>query len=1590
MGCSGLSTDITAVAGHDGTSGYYEASYRGVCSNHIRPLWASLVILIAFSSIFALSVFPTTVSATTYLEVFSKGIMQPSSNITITGQIVNTSASDTIENVNISANVSSGGSGYGLSDANGEFAFNITAPGSVGETNVSVYTNESSPHNKTIPIYVSNITSASVDYYGDLPPYSASDKIYINVTFYNGSAPATSYPARLGIYKANGKNVTGTWTVTALFSETDGLGVIPYEITVPADADPGHYVMIVDRGIVASVFGVQSGYKLLVDPKTSDGEIALNFEASSTVMIMARVKTVGDVAVSSGISSVNAYVEMPNGTVSNLTLIAVSQSAYPGYYNNNFTATSNSGEYKVRVEAQVDSDVIEGYTFFEVKSFNARLEPETDFFKEWGGSSAFGAGDTVGLNIVATNLTDDSVFVTPTHIPACNTTYLTLVDVFFPNGTSVNSSITNAMFVPSNFFMNQICGIKFTAPSASSAYGIKVNVTVGGVTETAKGYFLIQKYFLKPTLVAGFGGEMEMMDMVAPGENATITLSAYNITNDEAVSGANISSVSVKKIKPIEFDLGIADITERDGINYSVSYGATPTITLEVPESVLGAVVVEIEANVAGETVRGHTFFISNYLSGFLMPSSMGGPGGGGPEEGDDGGPPVCSCSGLQVFDGTVLEVKTGQAVGSGAVTINGILEASEEFTDKDVSSYVTLSSTGTSDSDGKVSVNITFSQSYSFSGFYFILLNATYQGKSSGIPAGFVCKNLKFWPETYSVGGKDQTWRIAPDSGVNVVIRNITRANDSMRIRNATVQIPMIYNFNPSKGGERILMPTSGFASWSQSNWTNWTSNGPSWNVTSNLANFTVYPENFTLGGKQLTRWPNGFIDLEPVICTESLGDEVDPTDTSTWGCDLGFGGFQIVPFDAWPENFEWGTTTAVNTSESYIISVKSNVSLGCTGTTCDRAAGSLYISNSSFSNNTGFTVKIGRPWEGGLTDIKDLAIELINDGWNTGSDKFGEERWRINFTIPATIKKGEAMILFTVNNSYGETTDVEIWTTFTKYTIRIPYEEGLEQWWGMDNVCNSTGYYGNDGIFVQFETGITWNLTYLNETFGLSVKDCSPSSIIAVYPYSSFTVNRRSGSDNQYTLNYHPNMTFLLINNNTASLDTLVMNLTNSTLTNEISWADLGNRTVSKNAYNKPGIYLVKIEGQYVKLANASAVGDTDIYGELPTWGGQSEVNKLHTIPYIVTLGSNPIVSAEVHANGVIEQTFEGKGFESKLVGGYDPNGLIATGENYSYITDTTDSMGMAFLRVNVSSSGRYNLFWKVNTSEDYDMATFSSGTQIELRKFKGWGDATYLLPERKVTMYWANNTPGYPDSPVWYAYPPSAGGYVYNSTVVESSLEGFVRDSATSTWRIVYNWTNNETCFDDDANFTYGNPYTTDDTADYPVFCFYINQTSNNINMSFGAEENTRIGLGSFKANATPQGDMTFVFYQEDPRPSGYTASQINPNVSVRVCAETFDVPQSLPIEHANIKLYAMNFEVMGPPERTWLTMYDPLNGTKYEGGASEPESGIFTSPKGCVVFKMAYEGGWPESKCTEVQGKVIRGSDAEEIWVGRVCA
>jgi len=1464
--------------------------------------------------------------------------VQPGNNISIIGTVTNTSPSDTISGINVSASVVSGGSGFNITPANGFFYFNISAPNSIGEYTINVTTNESTPHSKNLTVRVENTSTGSISYVNSFPPFANGTTFTINLTLMNGSSAVSNYLPNVSVYKANGLPMS--WTISNLSNVSNSSGNILFNITIPASAEYGDYAILVDGGSIFSFFQVSSNLVNAVQTWDTSDAISFEFGASSTVVVVSKVRdTSGNPKTG---ATVTAFVTLPNNTVRNFTL-----SAHPsltGVYNNSFTETSATGSYKVLVNANVSGTVVSGATFFTIGSFVASLQPEKSFFFEWGGKGSFKPGQIAALDVLAENLTDGSVM----SFPACNNSYVGLLDVSFVNGTSVNSTTgATTNFLTTSFPGGiTICKANFTAPSNSGTYKMVVNVTSAGVSVNATGFFSVSKVFLKATPVFSVGGESDFMSLVAPGDNVSIALKAVNVSNGSSFPTSTIRNITVLKMLPLEFTSGTSEISNINYTAYESSDPNTdPSVTVVTSSSLFGPVLVQVQANVSGEIAIGEAFFIQNYLMGFLSPPATSFGEGGGPGGGEGGGfAPFTKCSGTVSFTAMVQDVKTARA--AQGVSVIGLIEAREEETGKDVTPYLSISGSTASDSNGQATVNITFdtSSGYSFSGSYFMLVNATYKGNAAGIPGAFMCKTLNMgFPEIRTIGtNESNSWQISPTSGILMSLTNVANMTGSPVNNQSTLTISQIFNFNPATGSMQILVPNNptGLT-------VNFTTQLSGNQVLSNNASLFLYPQNFSASGVNLTKWPNGFFDLRPRV-------------VSNLGTDTGFGGFQVVPFDAFPQGFGFGAVSA-GSFQSYLINVRTNVSrTNCTWNgACDTPANVTYISNysagSNFGNNTGFVVKIGRPWEGELTTVTDTNVSLISDGWNKTSDS-GFEIWNVTFTVPPTTKKGGAQLLITVNNSNNEQTDVPLFFTITKYNVIIPYEEGfggqnMDAYFVPSDSWDPL-YFGPE-YGTRNTTAMGWNVSNITQTYGVNT---SSGRVCLANRFNT----TRYGGPLQSTITYDtdaaPTKVMIIDRYSNGIYDTVILNSSSGV----VKVLNVSQRNVSAIS-GSGGVYLWEVKQcGYATFVNTSLTALTSGGSYISNnFVSNKQTNSSFVIPYVVILGSGQSAVFQsgfnVTINGIGKQDDRGFGFESKLVAGL----------NYTSTLANTNADGIAFVNMTIYPSGRFIAFWKVNNSADSDFADFSSATMLEVKKFDTSGMPISAISSGRVTLLYNNASDG-----GWGAFPGAA--YVYNNTVVESSDSDFVSDGAVETWYVVYNPITNQTAI---AN-------STDGLTNYGPINSSI--MLNGVSFSMGI---SNLVMNTSNAQNSSN-NVSFLFYPDRSSGGIVTVSSGTQNITVAVCARGFETPTQKGVEGASVNLSVTDWSTF-PSTTKYLTMYKLYDNTQVTTGNQ-----ALTSPSGCVAIIVGpgQLGTWPSSSAGKppvfISGTITNSSDVENVYVADV--
>ncbi|MFH1106467.1 MAG: hypothetical protein V1787_01080, partial [Candidatus Micrarchaeota archaeon] len=1199
----------------------------------------SAVALIAFAAL-------ACASDGNFLDANAPSFTSPGGTVYVYAAVANSSnAIQYLEGYNVSASLNTSNM-TNTTNSSSPQVLELAVPASLyGEYNITVTDNSTENQTKVLPLYVTNVSNASFAFIDRFPPYSAGANFTINVTLrhVNGSLMPAGFNLGLlsiKVFSANG-NDTG-WTVANL-SGVDSAGTARYRIVVPSNRD-GQFALVVDKGAGFLVFMVKSGYTMAVSPQDSNGDSNVQYAPGQAASVLAKIRGSTGGPVTSGVTA-TAFVTLPNGTVRNFSLTQSNSTAFPGFYNGSFGTLNSSltGQYDVRVEATVGTQVLEGYTRFTSQTFSARFQEKTGFFEDWGGKRAIMPGSGAEFDLIATNLTDGAVIaggMDADNSTNVNCSQLENVTIYWAqNHRAYGDAETN--YSEGTFEGTSVCRARFLTPSLSGPWMFAVNASIGGSNATAGGFLQTQNYFLKVRPVQAFGGDESFMAFM-PDTNVTFDLSAFNLQARSVVNGTNITAASVKRVRALTFGSGVSDETS---VQYWISNGTQPQVTVTLPSDTTGPIIIEVEANVTNSTsenVTGSAMVLAKYVDGFLGPNNQG------------DGPPVAKCTGTQEFSGMVKDIRTNQ--NAQGVTLNGVSELREEFSGRDLGGCVNSSSaSSSSSSEENLAFNVTFASNSScgFSGGYFMIMNVTYQGKTDFLPAGFLCKQLRARVSTYI--GDDQAFQIAPQDNFTINVSNI-RTLAGQDVDSGSFSIMEIMNFNPSSGMRRIEV-TGG------TDLTNTT-------IASGSGAFNLTPANFSVGGVPLARWPSGFLDIRLRICGGGQ-------------CDEDFNGVQIVDFMAWP-NFQGNAQFYPGQSVTVDIYAFTNVS----------------------SNETGFSVKLGKPWEGQAIPVQLDAAFMIDDNWNTSGDQ-GYEKWNVTFSIPADAPKGFQPAIITVNSSaHNATMELFVPLRITKYQVMLPSEEGVQIY--SDNMMMRNSTEINDTGFFRVEDDGVY------DGDGNYVANSTSGRYCMLY--SGFNTTRFGMQ--QTTVEYNQSWRVLLVDNSTPMVyDTVLFN--ESAIGNgRISFANQTGTSYRNITTNNSGLQLWSIfDCAFFTIANTTAV--TDAFNN---WGGSHEVDVSFLIPYLVKQAGVAQEGARLGVKAIIKQVQTGdgqggaQGFEEAFTEGAD----------YEVNSEAvTDGNGFGFINITVRKTGPLMLFWNLSLQGgDTDTAGFDSGTFLEVRNFDTYG--------------------------------------------------------------------------------------------------------------------------------------------------------------------------------------------------------------------------------------------------------------------------
>lgn len=1409
----------------------------------------------------------------------------------------------------------------------GYFEFNLTTSNTTGRYNVTANATLSNGTvvTENIEIRVGNLGNATFNFTNRRPPFTNGSYFELNVSF----SGTTSAPPKLEIFSPNGANSSG-WTINNITSRLNTNSII-YNITVPVTAD-GRYVLMFDEGAGSVTFLVKSTVVAVAGAQDSSNSSATSYGSGEHIMVIGKVRDENNAITN---ANVTAFITMPNGTVTSLGLVH-NRTGTDGTYAAEFNATDLIGDYKIEIVADASGKIIRSTTTTTVQALEGRLDIVKEFFFDFGSSSAFQRSGNVEFNVLVYNLTNDILLngSTTTNLGAdVNCTAIRATEL----KSMLNGSLLTlpTLTKTTNLFAGQtVCKLRFTAPDADGIYSFTVNASVGAnqtnnMTVLITGYFAVQSYILKPNPVSSFGSGHEFMSFLMPGDNATFEMAARSLSsNGAAVPGVNITSFNVTKILPMDFTgSGQTEITNFTGLTGAFTAGtatSNPKVVIKIPENRTGPFQIEFQANVNGSVIRGTSFYFARYVEGFAFPGSFGGgfgtgggegehgtggeggggPGGGGAGFGGDSGGSF-KCSGQQNFSAKAFDVRTRQAAKN--VVFNSIQEARDELTGRSVKSQLSIASSSTTDSSGFGNITISFSGS--FSGFYFMLINiTTADGKSDSLPAGFECRQLSFFPQITAIGSTGGGgFFVAPAAGLNITVSGIRNLNNGKSVQNGTVRIAKLESFDPAKGHKGLAGPATQFA------------------LLNGSAAFTLFPSNFSgLGGK----WSNGFNNMRIQVCDNS---------TATATCDTSFGGFMVVAFDAFLDfSASPPSSVSANTSVVFRIMARTNV--------------------------TNFTAQIGLPWEGSLQDVTVNSSTKISDGWNSPNDNTnfsGFERWDVNLSLPASLRKGFNMVTIKVNNYLSESTDVMTFVSASKLALSVPDTEGIF----MTNI-SVAGNASNATQVTAFVLQYRVNLTNLSSMYNVNSKSGSVCARI------NFTTSRFGMFTQSVTYSSLANTSVFLLDNSTpGTYDTLVVSINNGS---QIAVARSGNRSLASAGLG--GLYFIEAKDcGFASIVNTTLNGT----GFGSGFGGQHAVGAVATIPIIVKQSGKGKGSVFVDVSQLLVQQDFGGGR-----GGFGFVEILPA-SNFTRTGGTTDANGIAFLNLRVNRSGSYSILWNLSDAGDTDTADFSQGIPIEIKTFVTSGGTVtgnHPLPYRIVNLTRTNET-GLNNATI-------LGTDFFLGTWNEATLGTFIDDFTTHNHTIALR---NVTHIAPGLTYTFIPDFSEVVIDNDALLCTNCTGAEGDsfspvrFNWTDRSQPISSDTL-SVDGNRTVNANITQVLFAN---PNTFfstflsnpgSSTRVNANITVRACAQTFSKPQT-PLIGVNItNITTQSFSFSGPPTAERLDMFEPFTGANV--------TSVLTGPSGCATFNVTRSGGWKSGSPNEIKAKITSGSNTEELFVGSV--
>jgi|GEM_PF-3338269 len=1247
---------------------------------------------------------------TSFLNISGPIVVQPCANITLGGSLINASnvTDDPLDSYNVTVVYNS--THNASANVTGLFALNITAPCTSSNgvlQNLTVYTNSSDNHSKTLHFYVSNATNVSITLLTQKPPFALGTNNTVNVSYFNASTPLSGNKPYLVVYNSKGQRETADVQLYNLTSATNAQGIIQYNISVASTAS-GTYALVVDYGLSNFVFATQAAYGVSLATQSPSGEGRSSFAPISPVNIVAKTRYANGTAFTvAGSDYVTAFVTLPNTTIYELNLTAADAETLPGVNNKTFTVTNQTGMYKLRIIAHLQGEQYETFGQFETRTGVARLEPDSGAFQHAEGGRATLPGATIQFNVLLYNNSDDSLVAGAQNggpnVTNCSAIVLnSFTDV--NTGTNVSWTGTLAKSVVPYAGVN-ICAISIGLPNTAGDY--RVNATLVDPANDsrridAEGFVPVRNYGPFMRICNAVSDIMECgggAPSFQKNANVTLEFKIINFTSGQSLPRSAFNGILGINLRRFSFGIGAA--TENTNwventsffLRYPQVDSSAIRIVLDLPDdNSTGPTEAEITLNTTVGTLKAREFFMvkGTSIETFAHPS------------GNQAGRMTCNGSTpfiLEAFDmGTHNPVQ--------GVRINGILGIHAGDGKAYDSTYFSLT-TNTTDSTGQAAFNVTFNSSKNFTEtFYGLLLNVSFQGNDDEAPMGFLCGSGNMGqvgpngpgdrqgpagpggnsgPQQGGVTGfpLNQPPRVGSADAVNLPFASVGfgefQSGPGNSGLNGTLRIRGLKFFNPSTGSERTIaagVPLD-------------------YDVDTGAANVgPLFPANFSLNG-----WPQGFIMLQ-----------VNLTNGSTPGVGTGpsalgdLPGFESTPYRIFVDFNSLPGSVAVGENVSIILNVSSNVST---------SGNNVTVRVRSMSANSQMSAAL-------------VSSVMLYDGWNsTANDQGfppGAEMWNVTFTVP-TIAAGPANFILVVNNSQGIINEMEIFGgRVSALEVRplqgllvqmqggcIPLDDAGQN--GTLSTCFPINFFGGGGPMTPYtpsEPGITnlLNFSALNVTYNVSSK----SGQVCYKPAINWSIGFGPGAQ---TFSLSNDTYVALVDNLTSGVyDTVVLNNTQNNLT-IVRMANLSSSHRNLNRVNTSfgGYYVLNPEGcALLRLVNGS---ESPSFGSNFVGLGRSPVNEKWYVAYRVFRGASAVPNAYVDYLGIGNLSLGSDQFQNMLT----PSQFSARGSE-------SNNQGVAFTELNISVPGEFMVFWKVNATINGQLVSTFAKLQRDEYSYGGGG--------------------------------------------------------------------------------------------------------------------------------------------------------------------------------------------------------------------------------------------------------------------------